>query len=429
MACMRIKTIMIMNVLIFLMGLAIYAGYGISGLLILLCATLVSYGTALVTKRIPAAMWLGAGANIAMLLLFRGQHLVGLELAAPLGVSYFSLMLISYNVDVYRGKYPAEKNLFRFAAYVTYLPHLFMGPIEGYDRLASNLFENRRVTWEGIAAGGARFMWGLLKKLVIAARAGVIISAIAADPSVYRGGYALVAMLLYSVQLYSDFSGGMDMVLGGSQMLGVAMSENFDAPFLSQSIQEFWRRWHMTLGLWLKNYVYIPLGGNRKGKCRKFINTMVTFLVSGVWHGSEYLLWGALNGLLVAAGDKLKTKSKLLNRTATFVLISLLWCFYVWPDTLTAVKMLGSVFTEFNYGGLVSGIAAMGLTAGDWIVFAAAILVLGFCDVHRNRFREFFGTMSPAGKTAVICVLALVVLVFGMYGIGFNASEFIYSRF
>lgn len=418
-----------MNVIILLLGLAVYAGYGISGLLVLLGATLLSYGTALATKRIPAAMWLSVCANIAVLLLFRGQHLAGLELTAPMGLSYFSLMLISYNVDVYRGKYPAEKNLFRFASYVTYLPHLFMGPIEGYDRLSANLFENRRVTWNGIAQGAARLLWGLFKKLVIAARAGVIISAIASDTSAYRGGYALAAMILYSVQLYCDFSGGIDMALGVSRMLGITMSENFDAPFLSQSVQEFWRRWHITLGLWLRNYVYIPLGGNRKGKVRKFINTLVTFLVSGLWHGSGYLLWGALNGLLVAAGDKLKTKYKLLNRMFTFLLISLLWCFYVWPDTMTALDMLGSVFTVMNYGTLISGIAAMGLTAGDWIVFAVAAVLLGVCDGCRTRCRECFDGMNPAAKTAVICSLALSVLIFGMYGIGFNASEFIYSQF
>ena len=197
-----------MNLLIFLIGLLVYAGYGVAGLAVLLICTLVSYLAALVTERLRWAMWVSVGANVALLLFFKGQHLAGLSFAAPLGVSYFALMLISYNVDVYRGKYPAEKNLFRFASYVTYLPHLFMGPIEGYDRLCPNLFENRRMSWSGISSGAARFAWGLFKKLVIAARAGVIISAISADPETYRGGYALIAMLLYSVQLYSDFSGG-----------------------------------------------------------------------------------------------------------------------------------------------------------------------------------------------------------------------------
>ena len=256
---------MIGNVLIFGIGLAVYGSYGLTGLAWLLGATLVSYLMALATEKYRAFAWLGILGALSLLLLFKLQHLAGLSLAAPMGVSYFTLMLISYNADVYRGKYKAEKNLFRFASYVTYLPHLFMGPIEGYDRLAPNLFENRRVTWDGISGGAVRLLWGLFKKFVIAARAGVIIAAISADAEIYRGAYALVAVLLYSVQLYSDFSGGMDMVLGVSRMLGIQLSENFNTPYFSQSFQEFWRRWHITLGAWLREYVYIPLGGNRKG--------------------------------------------------------------------------------------------------------------------------------------------------------------------
>lgn len=418
-----------MNVLIFLAGLAVYAGYGLSGLGVLLVCTLVCYALALLTRRCPWAMWLSVAANAAMLLFFKGQHLVGLHLAAPMGVSYFALMLISYNVDVYRGKYPAEKNLCRFAAYVTYMPHLIMGPIEGYDRLAPNLFENRRMSWAGIGMGAARFVWGLFKKLVIAARAGVIISAISADPETYRGGFALIAMLLYSVQLYSDFSGGMDMVLGVSRMLGITLSENFDAPFLSESFQEFWRRWHITLGAWLRNYVYIPLGGNRRGKLRKNLNTVLTFLVSGLWHGTAYILWGFFNGVFVALGNRFKTRWKLLNRLGTCFLVSLLWCFYVWPDTLLALKMLSSVFTVFNYGQVAATIGSLGLVLSDWIVMAIALVIMGFCDAGRDALRERFAGWNPALQTAAICAGALAVLVFGMYGIGFDASEFIYSNF
>ena len=420
---------MIVNVLIFAAGLAVYGTYGIQGLALLLAATGLSYAAARMTERLPWAMWLSVGADAALLLFLKVQPLTTLCFMAPLGVSYFALMLISYNVDVYRGKYPAERNLFRFAAYVSYLPHLFMGPIEGYDRLAPNLFENRRMSWTGISSGAARFAWGMFKKLVIAARAGVIISAISADPETYRGGYALIAMLLYSVQLYSDFSGGMDMVLGGSEMLGIRLSENFDAPYLSESFREFWRRWHMTLGGWLRDYIYIPLGGNRKGKARKVINNILTFLVSGLWHGVDYILWGFFNGVFVALGDCCKTRWKTLNRLGTGLLVSLLWCFYVWPDTGLALNMLGSVFTVINYGEVFSVIGTLGLTLGDWIVLGIAVIWMGIFDAKRDVLRKKHSALSPAGQTAVICALALIVLIFGMYGIGFDAGQFIYSQF
>jgi D-alanyl-lipoteichoic acid acyltransferase DltB (MBOAT superfamily) len=212
-------------------------------------------------------------------------------------------------------------------------------------------------------------------------------------------------------------------------MLGIVMSENFDAPYFAQSFQEFWRRWHMTLGSWLRNYVYIPLGGNRKGKVRKIINMVITFLVSGLWHGIHYVLWGFINGIFVAFGDRFQTGSKMVNRLGTFFLVTLLWSFFVWSDTMTAAKMVISVFTTFNYGAFFAAVGTLGLTLGDWIVLAAAVLILWLYDWKRESIWEKVHDMEPAGRVAIICTLGLIVLVFGMYGIGFNASEFIYSRF
>ena len=416
------------NILIFLAGLAVYAGYGLPGLGYLTVATLLSYSVGLLTKRFRWAMWIAVGANAVMLVLLKLRPITGMELISALGVSYFSLQLISYNVDVWKGKYPPEKNLYRFALFVTYLPHLYIGPIERYDRFQVSL-RQRRMSWDGIFHGGARALWGLLKKLVIASRLGVVIGTISADPETYSGAYALAAMLLYSLQLYSDFSGGMDTMLGISQMLGLPLSENFDTPYFSQSFQEFWRRWHITLGGWLRDYVYIPLGGNRKGKVRKVINTLITFLVSGLWHGVQYLLWGLFNGIFVCFGTKFQTKCKTLNRVGTFLLVSVLWSFFVWPDALTALKMVGSLFTTFNYGQFFTAIGGMGLALGDWVVLAAALLLLWSHDCFRHSLWQRFDRACPALRTAVICILALLVLTFGMYGIGFSAADFIYSQF
>lgn len=420
---------MIINVLIFLVGLLVYAGYGVPGLVYLLAVTLVTYGAGLLIPKHRWVMWVSVGLNAAALVAVKLQPVLGFELLAPLGISYFTFQVISYNADIYRGKYEPERNLFRYALFVTYLPHLFIGPIERYDRLGPALFENRRIDWDGISSGGARALWGAFKKLVIASRAGVIVSAISADPSRFRGAFALAAMLMYSIQLYADFSGGMDMVIGLSRMLGVRLSENFDAPYFSQSFQEFWRRWHITLGSWLREYVYIPLGGNRKGKLRKYLNTVITFLVSGLWHGANYVLWGLINGIFVCFGEKLKTRWKLLNQAVMVLLVSVLWSFFIWPDALTALEMIGSLFTTFNYGALAAQIGTLGLELGEWIVLIGAVAVLWVYDVKKERIGGSFAGLCPAGRTAVICILALIVLVFGMYGIGFNAEEFIYSRF
>lgn len=419
---------MIINLLLFAAGLGVYAGYGIP-IIYLLAVTLAGYLAGRLIPKHPAVMWISVVLQAAVLLLLRVRHWLPWQTAiVPVGISYFTLQIIAYHVDLYRGKYVPEKNLLTFGLFVTYLPHLFMGPIEPYPRMRAAL-EGRKISGDLLLKGAVRSLWGLFKKLVIAARIGVIVSAISAEPERFRGAFALAAMLLYAVQLYADFSGGIDIVLGVSRMLGIRMSENFDASYLAQSVREFWRRWHITLGDWLREYVYIPLGGSRRGKLRKFLNTMVTFLVSGIWHGGGYLLWGLLHGLFVSLGEKCRTGSRTLNRIGTFLVVSFLWSFFIWPDTVTVLRMAGSVFTVFNYGALPAGIGGMGLSGGDWIVLGTACLLLWIYDWKSGALKARFCAFPTAARVGVICLLALTVLTFGRYGIGFTASEFIYSRF
>ena len=416
------------NFLILIVGLAVYAGYGIP-VLYLSAVTLFSYLVGRLIPRHRWLMWVSVTFLTLPLLFLRVQQWTPWRsIIAPIGISYFTLQIIAYHADLYRGKYEPEKKLLRYGLFVTYLPHLFIGPIEAYPRMRAALDE-RRFNVDDFLKGAVRALWGLFKKLVIAARLGVIVSAISAEPEQYNGAYALAAMLLYAIQLYADFSGGIDIVLGVSRILGIRMSENFDAPYFSESVQEFWRRWHITLGSWLREYVYIPLGGSRKGKLRKYFNTIVTFLVSGLWHGAGFLIWGLMHGIFVSFGEKLKTKSKTFNRILTFLLVSFLWSFFIWPEVATVLRMAGSVFTVFNYKGLIAGISGMGLAVGDWIVLGGACLLLWLYDWKNRSLRTRFCAFPPAAKLGVICLLALTVLTFGMYGFGFTASEFIYSRF
>ncbi len=417
------------NCLILLAGLVVYAGYGLPGLALLLAITAASYLAGLLIPRHKWVMWVSVVLSGAFLVAVKLQPVTGWELLAPLGASYFMMRVISYSVDLYQGRYAPEQSFLRYSLYVTYLPNIFLGPIESYDRFSQSAYKDRRISWDGISGGLARILWGGFKKLVIASRAGVIVGAISADPEQYRGAYALLAMVMYSIQLYADFSGGIDMVLGFSRLLGIYQSENFNAPYFSQTVKEFWQRWHITLGGWLRNYVYIPLGGSRTTPVRRVVNTLVTFLVSGLWHGIHYLLWGLFNGIFVALGDKLKTPWKLLNQAITFTLITLLWAFFVWPDTGTALTMVGSLLTTFNYPALFAGLGELGLNLGEWLVFLAAVLTLWGYDWKRGHIRESFYSLCPAGRVAICCGLGLVILIFGMYGIGFNAEEFIYSNF
>ena len=418
-----------MLILIFLAGLMIYAGYGLAGAAWLLASAVISYTVGLLLPKYPKLLWPSVGLSALILILVKLQPVTGMSWAAPMGISYFMLRLISYQADIYKGRLTPEKNFLRYGLYVTYLPNLFLGPIERYDKFCRDAFVYRRITWDGISGGAIRLLWGLFKKLVIAARAGVIVGAISADPDRYSGAYAFFAMVMYSLQLYADFSGGIDMVLGVSAMLGIFQSENFRTPYFSQTVAEFWRRWHITLGAWLREYVYIPLGGSRRGKLRKAVNTLVTFTVSGLWHGIHYVLWGLFNGIFVFLGDRLKTPWKLGNQLLTFLIISLLWSFFVWPDTGTALKMMGSVVTVWNWGDLAANFFQLGLNGGEWLVLAVAAALLWLCDWKKQKISNFLGAAGPALRVAIVCTLGLVILIFGMYGIGFNAEAFIYSKF
>lgn len=279
-----------------------------------------------------------------------------------------------------------------------------------------------------IYQGILRVLWGMMKKFIIAGRIGIVLATITGDMDTYRGAYALLAMLLYGIELYADFSGGIDMVLGVSRIFGVILPENFNSPYLSENVKEFWRRWHITLSAWLKDYIYIPLGGNRCSKVRNKINVVITFLVSGFWHGINYIVWGLVHGILVAFGDY-KTKWKNLNRIINYLIISFTWSFFIWPNTVDALKMVLSVFTTFNFGDMLSQLTNLGLNIVNIIVLIIFTVLLFIFDCNKEKIVEKIKHISPEMKTILICTCILCVFVFGIYGIGFNVSEFIYSKF
>ena len=419
-----------MNVLLLLASIIIYASFGIQSLLYAFFSIITTFIAAKYLKTKYKKLVLSGTiiVNLAILVFMKFLPYTNFSILAPLGISYYTLQIISYLVDVYKGKYEPETNFFNFTLFIMYIPHLFIGPISRYDDMKKNLLAKRKITANNIFDGLLRICWGLIKKFVIAGRTAILISTISGSTE-YSGGYALLAMIIYSINLYADFSGGIDIVLGVSKMLGIDLVENFDAPYFSQSIKEFWRRWHISLSSWLKDYVYIPLGGNRKGTLRKNINLLITFTVSGLWHGVNYIVWGILNGIFVMFGEKFKTKSKIFNRLVTFIIISFLWAFFIWQDQLTALKMMGSVFTTFNYSEVAAQILNLGLTLADWIVLAVFTIILFIFDGNKDKLIPKLQNSKLETKTILIGVMILIVAILGIYGIGFNVNNFIYSKF
>lgn len=418
---------MMFNILLFVAGILIYSYFGLVGTAVLAALTAVNWLGGLLTARKPktAAVFI---AFDALVLAFAKFFLPLGGIVQPLGFSYYTFQFISYIADVKSGKAEAERNFITFAFVSTYIPKMFFGPIEKYTEYRGKLLAKHKITLDSFNKGVLRIMWGLFKKLVIAGRVGQVVSYVVGKD--LGGAYVLAALIAYSVQLYSDFSGGIDIVCGVSSIWGVSLSENFDRPYFSQSVREFWRRWHITLGAWLRDYIYIPLGGSRKGKIRKIINTLVTFLVSGLWHGTAYILWGFFHGIGVCFGDKFKTKCRALNIFGTYVCVTLLWAFFVWPTGfgIEAAKKLFSLVTVFNYGEFFSSLPAFGISFADFTVMCVSVAVLWIADLRIDGIRAFFEKKQSYAALACGALLGLAVLVFGVYGIGFEVSGFIYGR-
>ena len=217
-----------------------------------------------------------------------------LNILLPVGISFYVFQAISYVVDVYRGHLGPEKNYFTYALFLSFFPQLVAGPIERSTNLLAQFKEEHRFEYDSVRKGLLLMLWGLFQKIVIADRAAILVNSVFDNYTSYPGICRLIAAMLFAVEIYCDFSGYSNMAIGAAKIMGFTLINNFDSPYSSESIKEFWRRWHISLSNWFRDYVYIPLGGNRCSRVKKYRNLMVTFLLSGLWHGAgwNYLLWG-----------------------------------------------------------------------------------------------------------------------------------------
>ena len=414
-----------------IISICVYASLGIKSLLYIIISSVTTYIATLLfqkNKYKKLILILTLIINIGILVIIKSELIK--NIIVPLGISYYTFQVVSYLIDVYRNKYKPEKNIAKYFVYTMYFPYLFIGPINRFDDISDSLFkEDKKINLSSMYNGILRIGWGFFKKLLIANRINVLIATITQNPSEYNGAFALFAMLLYSIQLYADFSGGIDIVIGFSKVLQINVKENFDTPYISQNIQEFWRRWHISLSSWFRDYVYIPLGGNRCSKLRHYFNTIIVFLLSGLWHGINYVLWGLLHAIFLILGKFITTKNKYLNITVTFLIVSFLWSFFIWPTTLESLQMIGSVFTTFNYSELFNNILNLGLNLANYIVLIISVILLIIYDLKREKINSKLKSLKTEHKLILFAGLVWVILIFGMYGIGFNASEFIYNKF
>lgn len=384
----------------------------------------------------------------------------------PLGISFYIFQAMGYILDVYWGRCKAEKNFFRFALFVSFFPQILQGPIGRYHRLSEQLYEEHAFHLRQIQYGLQLMLWGFFKKLVLADRAAVLVNQVSANYMEYTGVTVLAAVLMYSVQLYMDFSGGMNVVEGVAELFGIELDRNFKRPYFAVSITDFWHRWHITLGTWMKDYVFYPVSLSkwmgRFGKWSKAVfgkktgrlipislANVIVFLLVGVWHGAawKYIVYGLYNGLLIAAGSLLapvyqKEKKRfhisdgskgwrLWQISRTFILVNISWYFDIAPDLAGAFQMMKNTLTDFRFSVLRDGsFLAMGLDRLDYIILFLGCTIVFIVSVLQERGVKIRETVGR--KPMVLRWLLYGLLVFGtpMFGhVMTTAGGFIYAQF
>lgn len=390
-----------------------------------------------------------------------------LHIGLPLGISFYSFQAVGYLVDIYRGKVKPEHNFFKSALFITFFPQIVQGPISRFDQLAPELYAGHKFDFKNLTDGMYLLMWGCFKKMVIADRAGIMVDQVFNNYQDYAGWQFWVAALAYAFQMYGDFSGGIDIIRGAARMFGIEMVDNFERPYFSKDIPEFWRRWHMTLGTWFRDYLFYPVSLSsaaqkvskslrKKGKLHLAktlpanVACIVLWLVNGAWHGAgtQYILFGLYHGILTVLsteyqpklrqlGDKLHINQKcaswsLFQMARTFFLVAIGRIIYITPDFHASLVILKSMFTAKNVGIFFNeGLYKLGLERPDFYVLLFACLILLVVEIFQERMkiREWLYEQNLYLRWGLAFGLVFTVLIFGVYGHGYDAAGFIYMQY
>ncbi|MBR5343795.1 MAG: MBOAT family protein [Oscillospiraceae bacterium] len=495
------------NPLLLVASYVFYAAYSLGLTLFLVIMTLITYVLALEIDRCRevkggkvSKAWMIVGVVISLGTLafykyfnFLSDALAGLSgakkathlsLLVPLGISFVVFTLVSYLVDVYRGKIPAERNILKYALFVSFFPKVVQGPIEKAGDILPQFDEKHSFDILRFRRGMLMVLYGLFMKMVVADTASVAVDTVYNSlatygmGSSYHGAATLAATLLFTFQIYCDFAGYSLVAIGSAYVMGFNFKQNFRQPYLSLSVAEFWRRWHISLNRWLIDYLYIPLGGSRCKKSRKYYNTMVTFGLSGLWHGADwgYIVWGLLNGLYIVIESELKLLkekirslgkkeeahhddprwtvaeptpsvigpaiSSFFHRAITFILIMFSWIFFRAQKLSVAMVALRKIFTDLQLKGFITwagsklaggvGSTLLGLDVVYRLpILLAGILVIVIVDRLAEK-RDLAGSLAEGSRVLrwiIAYALIFAIMIFGVYGYGYSAGAFIYAGF
>jgi D-alanyl-lipoteichoic acid acyltransferase DltB (MBOAT superfamily) len=367
-----------------------------------------------------------------------GNPVPYLKILLPIGLSFHTFQAMSYTIEVYRGNQIAEKHFGIYALYVMFYPQLVAGPIERPQNVIYQFYEKHSFNYERVVSGLRLMLWGFFKKIVVADRLAVFVSQVFDHSSDYQGIPILIACIFFAFQIYCDFSGYSDIALGAAEVMGYKLMLNFKRPYTAESISEFWSRWHISLSTWFRDYLYIPLGGNRVSVGRRYINLFIVFLVSGIWHGASwnFIIWGAIHGSYTVLGnlknqligrfsyltDKIPSYvSKPFNIGITFSLVTFAWIFFRAQNLDSATTIIQNLFSFKN-----------STSEFDFYQFEVlfGFLIIGTFLLLENVFvkddvRSAFQRSSPAVKWSLYLFISICILNIG----NFNENSFIYFQF
>lgn len=377
------------------------------------------------------------------------------DILLPVGISFYTFQALGYLVDVYRGETRAEKNIFKYALFVSFFPQLVAGPIERSKNLLNQLKEepqHKLWDYQRVTSGLTVMLWGFFLKVVIADRAAVLVNTVFENYEQYQMTGLVLGAVFFAIQIYCDFSGYSTIAIGAARVLGFELMENFETPYFACGIVDFWRRWHISLSTWFRDYLYIPMGGSRCGKLKRYRNILITFGVSGLWHGASwtYVVWGLLHGgyqilekEISPVIDKINRKChtrtesfgyRFFQMLVTFVLVDVAWIFFRAESVSQAVRYIHRMLIYRDWWTLFDkGIYGLGLDITEMHILTVGLLALFAVSALRYYQKEtisgFLEKQWIVFRWTVLLGLIFACVVFGYYGPGFDSAQFIYFQF
>ena len=363
-----------------------------------------------------------------------------LRLILPVGISFYTFQILSYTIDVYRGNKKAEKHLGIFLLYVTFFPQLVAGPIERSTRLLRQFYIKQKPKYANFSQGARTMLWGFVKKVIIADHLAIYVNKIYNHLNDYSGLTIIVATIFFAFQIYCDFSGYSDIAIGTARLFGIDLMKNFHSPYLARSVREFWKRWHISLSTWFKDYVYIPLGGNRVGPLHWYRNIFLVFLISGIWHGANwtFVLWGALHGAALVFEamtvnlrhsfytithlNKFNPLLNLIKRIVCFSFILFTWTFFRANNIEDLQLIFSKIFSRTDHLQLSTRVDSF-----DFVFAIISVIMLILLEALHNKYNlvQKFTEANIATRWTIYVITILFILMFSQTG----AQEFIYFQF